>query len=152
MQEPILFNWTIKENIMYGNQKATDYDVRRAAMLANALPFIETDIEDLDKEDRIKKVIDGINTNLEGLKEKYGRLGCLKPMQDGSESEWIEKEPEWLQLVYDILSKADAKALQSIDNNTDKFIEFVDSETLSRKGCTWDDIIYKFEWLSNFDQ
>lgn len=68
MQEPILFNWTIKENIMYGNQSATNYDVRRAAMLANALPFIETDIEDLDKEDRVKKMIENVNTLQENFK------------------------------------------------------------------------------------
>jgi len=53
---------------MYGNQSATNYDVRRAAMLANALPFIETDIEDLDKEDRVKKMIENVNTLQENFK------------------------------------------------------------------------------------
>ena len=42
MQEPILFNKTIKENILYGKLDATDEEVYKAALLANALGFIET--------------------------------------------------------------------------------------------------------------
>jgi ABC-type multidrug transport system fused ATPase/permease subunit len=42
MQEPLLFNTTIKENILYGNDKADDYKVWQAAQLANALSFIES--------------------------------------------------------------------------------------------------------------
>ena len=56
MQEPILFNWSIKENIKYGNLEASDLEVRRAALLANALQFIESNVEDLDKEERQLKV------------------------------------------------------------------------------------------------
>lgn len=51
MQEPLLFNTTIKENILYGNQDADDAKVRQVAQMANALQFIESNIEDLDKED-----------------------------------------------------------------------------------------------------
>lgn len=51
MQEPLLFNTTIKENILYGNDKADDFKVRQVAQMANALQFIESNIEDLDKED-----------------------------------------------------------------------------------------------------
>lgn len=51
MQEPLLFNTTIKENILYGNDKADDAKVRQVAQMANALQFIESNIEDLDKED-----------------------------------------------------------------------------------------------------
>jgi subfamily B ATP-binding cassette protein MsbA len=37
MQEPLLFNTTIKENILYGNSKASDLRVRQVAEMANAL-------------------------------------------------------------------------------------------------------------------
>lgn len=37
MQEPVLFNTSIKENILFGKLDATDAQVRRAAELANAL-------------------------------------------------------------------------------------------------------------------
>jgi len=40
MQEPLLFNQTIKENILYGKPDASDAEVLRVAELANALTFI----------------------------------------------------------------------------------------------------------------
>lgn len=39
-QEPTLFAGTISENIAYGTEDATEYEVRKAAMLANAHEFI----------------------------------------------------------------------------------------------------------------
>ena len=42
MQEPTLFNYTIKENILYGNSKAKDTEIRESAKIANALEFIES--------------------------------------------------------------------------------------------------------------
>lgn len=41
-QEPILFNYTIEENILYGNDVATNSEIRDSASIANALEFIET--------------------------------------------------------------------------------------------------------------
>lgn len=40
-QEPALFSGTIRENIAYGNIKATDEEVKKAAIGANANKFIE---------------------------------------------------------------------------------------------------------------
>ena len=42
MQEPILFNYTILENILYGDSDATNSSIKSAAQIANALEFIET--------------------------------------------------------------------------------------------------------------
>jgi len=56
MQEPLLFNTTIKENILYGNENADDAKVRQVAQMANALQFIESNIEDLEKEDVQKEI------------------------------------------------------------------------------------------------
>jgi ABC-type multidrug transport system fused ATPase/permease subunit len=42
MQEPILFNRSIKDNIKYGNFDATDEQVYKAALIANAVEFIES--------------------------------------------------------------------------------------------------------------
>lgn len=39
-QEPVLFNTTIRENIRYGREDASDYEVEEAAKLANAHEFI----------------------------------------------------------------------------------------------------------------
>lgn len=51
MQEPLLFNTTIKENILYGNEKASDQRIREVAEMANALTFIESNFEDLGKDE-----------------------------------------------------------------------------------------------------
>lgn len=40
-QEPILFATSIKENILYGKEDATDQEIRRAIELANAAKFID---------------------------------------------------------------------------------------------------------------
>lgn len=54
MQEPVLFNTTIKENILYGDLKASDEQVLKVAEMANALTFIESNVEDLDKDQRLE--------------------------------------------------------------------------------------------------
>jgi ATP-binding cassette subfamily B (MDR/TAP) protein 1 len=41
MQEPTLFNYTIKENILYGSSLATNSKILEAAQVANATEFIE---------------------------------------------------------------------------------------------------------------
>jgi ATP-binding cassette subfamily B (MDR/TAP) protein 1 len=46
MQEPTLFNYTIRENILYGKDTALDSEIRASAEIANALEFIEsTDLQ-----------------------------------------------------------------------------------------------------------
>ena len=54
MQEPMLFNDTIKSNILYGNPSATDMQVYDAAMKANALGFIEQEDESRDSSIKVK--------------------------------------------------------------------------------------------------
>jgi ABC-type multidrug transport system fused ATPase/permease subunit len=41
-QEPILFQATIRENILFGRNTATDAEIREAAKMANAHDFIMT--------------------------------------------------------------------------------------------------------------
>lgn len=41
MQEPTLFNYTIKENILYGSSFAKDSEIKEAAAIANASEFID---------------------------------------------------------------------------------------------------------------
>ena len=47
MQEPILFNMSIKDNILYGNPDASDAKVYQIAEAANALTFIESNFEEM---------------------------------------------------------------------------------------------------------
>ena len=47
-QEPLLFNETIKSNIMFGDLAASDIRIREAAVQANALGFIMQNDEDVN--------------------------------------------------------------------------------------------------------
>ncbi|XP_057764050.1 ABC transporter B family member 9-like [Salvia miltiorrhiza] len=47
-QKPILFTTSIKENILYGKEDATDEEIRRAIQLANAAKFIDKLPQGLD--------------------------------------------------------------------------------------------------------
>lgn len=60
MQEPIIFNYSILENILYGKLDATNSEVRKACEIANALEFIEKDNFGVDS-------IDESPINLMGL-------------------------------------------------------------------------------------
>lgn len=42
MQEPTLFNYSVKENILYGNVTASNQEIQDAASIANAREFIES--------------------------------------------------------------------------------------------------------------
>ena len=44
-QEPVLFDSTIEDNIKYGKREATEEEVKQAAIISCAMPFIEKDIE-----------------------------------------------------------------------------------------------------------
>ena len=41
LQETVLFSATLRENLLYGNPRANDDELQRAAQMANALEFIE---------------------------------------------------------------------------------------------------------------
>lgn len=42
MQEPTLFNYSVKENILYGNMQAKNSQIIKSAEVANALEFISS--------------------------------------------------------------------------------------------------------------
>lgn len=42
MQEPTLFNYSVKDNILYGSHKASNQEIHNAAEVANALEFVES--------------------------------------------------------------------------------------------------------------
>lgn len=67
MQEPVLFNTTIKENILYGELNASDEQVLKVAEMANALTFIESNVEDLTKDERREQNTKDLTSLLEQL-------------------------------------------------------------------------------------
>ncbi|CDW72274.1 abc transporter [Stylonychia lemnae] len=67
MQEPMLFDTTIKENIRYGNSEATDQQVYIAAQLSNALQFIEDDTLLQDQEEDLENAEGKTNFDFENV-------------------------------------------------------------------------------------
>ena len=41
MQEPIIFNYSILENVLYGKQNAKNSEINHACRIANCIEFIE---------------------------------------------------------------------------------------------------------------
>lgn len=66
-QEPILFNYTIKENILYGQDNAKDSELYQAAKIANALEFIESSQLNLAYEDNAYSLYQAFVAEREGI-------------------------------------------------------------------------------------
>ena len=91
MQEPLLFNTTIKENILYGNDQADDGKVRQVAQMANALQFIESNFEDLDKEDVQKEIAKKFAERILSDKDSYPNFVKLASIYGGDTSSSSEE-------------------------------------------------------------
>jgi len=75
MQEPIIFNYSILENILYGKSDATNEEVLNACKLANCMEFIDNK-ESLTFDDSAGALIKEMETNKDKVialigKEKY---------------------------------------------------------------------------------
>ena len=148
MQEPLLFNTTIKENILYGNDQADDAKVRQVAQMANALQFIESNIEDLDKEDVQKEIVKRLTEKINAEKDKYSSFSRILSLYDekgGSQGTGLTFDQ--MRLIEDLLMQADDKLKTAINSNIDLFIEVVKQKS-SVKGSRWDDIVMRFEYLA----
>ena len=136
MQEPILFNQSIKDNILYGMPTASDSDIRRACEQANALQFIESNFEELNKEQRTILNLESLQSTIKKLKDNYPNFVSLKD---------FELKEDYVEVLLAVLSKSDQKALETINNHIESFIKFF-TEVGNVKGFKWDDIVVKHEW------
>ena len=143
MQEPILFNATIKENILYGELNASDEEVYKAALKANAVGFIEGQTADMKQEEEEKYVKDNLKTKIVELEKSYGNFFELD--QDTKHFTLVQKK-----LILEVLSNGDDKVLKLINAKKHAFLALVETfgETA---GIKWDDLIIKFEWTFNVE-
>lgn len=103
MQEPLLFNTTIKENILYGNDKADDFKVRQVAQMANALQFIESNIEDLDKEDVQIEIARRFIEKCNSEKDQYTEIGQMKKLYDANKNDGQHLSFEEMRIIEEVL-------------------------------------------------
>lgn len=73
MQEPVIFNYSILENILYGRLHATNSDIVEASNIANCTEFIENDeslLNDIDES--AQSLIKLMNENKAAVEELIG--------------------------------------------------------------------------------
>ena len=68
---------SIKDNILYGNESASDIEVRQAAEQANALSFIEGNTEDLGKVELKMQLETNFESFISNKINEYPNLGIL---------------------------------------------------------------------------
>lgn len=80
MQEPTLFNYTIAENILYGNQQAYNSEIIEASNAANALEFIESPTTFGAFDDSAESLLKEINMHKDELQNALpdGQAGLVK--------------------------------------------------------------------------
>lgn len=135
-----MFNTTIKENILYGNDQADDAQVRQVAEMANALQFIESNIEDLDKEDVKKEIENKFTSKLENLLLTYQNFSKILEEHYNGNLRFEE-----INIIHEIIEKSDDKLKSLINEDAQKFISFIKNSG-TKKGMKWDDLVTLFEW------
>ena len=83
MQEPTLFNYTVKENILYGNLKASNKQIYEACEIANALEFVESQslVEAFDDTASSLKAAWESDSFKQKMIEKLGEDGYKKQLE-----------------------------------------------------------------------
>ncbi|CDW74227.1 abc transporter [Stylonychia lemnae] len=126
MQEPVLFDMSIKENIKYGNSTATDIEVRHAAELANALTFIEDEnlMKSMSESDEVLPIevdIQDIISN-EIVAQKFPSLfNQIQRMQ--KEGQLSQSQ---IQLIKEILTVGDQSIIDIIRTRQDIIVKTIE--------------------------
>ncbi|CDW80298.1 abc transporter family protein [Stylonychia lemnae] len=160
MQEPILFNLTIKENIQYGKQEATNQEILEVANQANALQFIEKiqednlEIEQLSINGRKISDQDQYSPLVSKLHPGFDKICGLKgSMLSGGQKQRIAiaraliKNPKIL-ILDEATSALDEQSQNIVQQALDKAMEgrtsIVIAHRLSTiKNCDWILVIHK---------
>jgi hypothetical protein len=73
--------------------------------MANALTFIESNIEDLEEDKRIQKIKDDLTAEIEVICKKYPSFCLFK-------DKLLSKSNDLLDLLLQVFTKSDAKAME----------------------------------------
>ena len=101
-QEPLLFNETIKENILFGNLDANDHEVRTVATQANAMGFImqnDDDVSSVAVQERLKAAFEEVaRTCIPPRAEEYPNFTRVPSMVENGRISYKD-----LALIIDVL-------------------------------------------------
>jgi len=98
MQEPIIFNYSILENFLYGKPNATNTEVLEAAQLSNCMEFIEN--HGGDKKDELAAADDTAVDLLKAMEKNKDRVVTLIGQ---------EKYDEEIKLMNEVLKEEEKK-------------------------------------------
>ena len=140
MQEPVLFNTDIKTNILFGKPDATDEEVYIAAQKANALQFIESNVEDLTPEQKLQNLSTDLKKAFEALKTKFPNVANLF-------TDYENQPPNIKQLVLELLNSVNESLLAKANDSIENFKQAID-KCAAKFGSGWADIIINFNWHS----
>ena len=113
--------------------------------MANALQFIESNIEDLEKDDVQKEIARRFVEKCNLEKIQYTQIGQLAKLYSETAHDEKHISYEQMRLTEEILINADHELKVMINANLDHFIQTMKTMSLI-KGCRWDDIVLKFEY------
>jgi ABC-type Fe3+/spermidine/putrescine transport system ATPase subunit len=87
MQEPTLFNYSIKENILYGKLDASNGEITAACDVANALGFITNDNLQEAFDDQADSLLEAMKREVykAQLITKFGTAAIEQKVKDGEE-------------------------------------------------------------------
>lgn len=136
----MLFNRTIKENILYGKLDADNAKIRKVCEMANALAFIESNIEDLDKEKRAQKIKKDLTSEIETICASHPSFLAIKQAL-------LSKSDDILELLLQVFTKSDAKAMALLASDPQSLLsQLEENEANLGKGMRWDELVLRIEW------
>ncbi|CDW89499.1 abc transporter [Stylonychia lemnae] len=146
MQEPLLFNMSIKENILYGNENATDEQIREAAEMANALQFIENseDSSHINSENSYQQTHVSLKKILRFPNFKKNYCNLLPHLKESFKK--VQDDNQQLRLILEIIKRADQNLMMLINIRPESFIKSIQTCLKQDKSVKWQDIVLNFEW------
>ena len=145
MQEPVLFNTTIKKNILFGKPDATDEEVYIAAQKANAIEFIEdTTTESLTDAEKKERLDNQLKAAFEELGSKNAPA-IVQLQADFADSSKLVK-----QTLVDLLKNSSIEFLAQANGDPEGFKKAIEG-AMEKYGASWEDIVIRFEWRQELD-
>lgn len=141
----MLFNTTIKKNILFGKPDATDEEVYIAAQKANAIEFIEdTTTESLTDAEKKERLDNQLKAAFEELGTKNAPA-IVQLQADFADSSKLVK-----QTLVDLLKNSSDEFFVQANGDPEGFKKAIEG-ALEKYGASWEDIVIRFEWRQELD-
>ena len=141
--DPIILNASIRDNIALSRQDASDKQIYKAALLAQAINFIEdTETDEAARSEAIKA----------DLIETFTRLSLNFSNLDGLDKTICQlNDTDLKKTLLDTFKYSDMSFILKIHEAPHDFINFA-SQALRVNTLTWIDLVMMFEWQLELEQ